>query len=39
MSSYVAYEAAKLFWLRVNPHATSAEYEAACARLAKMYGI
>lgn len=36
---YVAYEAAKRFWVQSNPSATCAEYEAACARLAQIYGV
>jgi len=37
--SYAQYEAAKAFWLRANPTATPAQYEAACKRLARVMGI
>ena len=39
MTGYHAYEAAKRVWSRTHPNATAAEYEAACARLAKKYGV
>lgn len=38
-SAYHDYEAAKRFWVKANPSASTAEYEAACARLAAQYGI
>jgi len=37
--SYQQYEWAKAFWLRSNPNATPAEFEAACKRLARQMGI
>jgi len=37
--SYQAYEYAKAFWLRANPTATPAQYEAACQRLARQMGV
>ncbi len=37
--SYQQYEAAKAFWIRANPNATPAQYEAACKRLAKQLGV
>ena len=37
--NYANYEAAKAFWLRANPGATPAQYEAACKRLARLMGI
>jgi len=37
--TYAQYEAAKAFWLRANPNATPAQYEAACKRLARMMGV
>ena len=39
MTGYHVYEAAKRFWVQSNPYATSSEYEAACARFAKQYGV
>ena len=39
MNGYHAYEAAKRFWVLSHPNATAVEYEAACARLAKKYGV
>jgi hypothetical protein len=37
--SYHQYEAAKAYWLRNHPHATQAEFEAECKRLARSMGI
>ena len=37
--SYQQYEQAKAYWLRTNPNATPAQFEAACKRLARQMGI
>lgn len=37
--NYQNYEFAKAFWLKANPNATPAQFEAACKRLAREMGI
>jgi len=37
--SYQSYEYAKAYWIRANPNATPAQFEAAMQRLARQMGI